>query len=153
MVIGVSVLLVAVWIATLMVPSPLPPTLEAAAAKIERHFDRIEESLAAGSILERSEEITDEACPLEDLGDQTSVRRVLYVDPELDRVAWAAALDEVFPEADGWVVRVRTLDSRENFGIRIVGRDLTIINITASDASGKSHHTSLHERVQPIPLT
>ncbi|MFF7291249.1 hypothetical protein ACFY9N_01815 [Microbacterium sp. NPDC008134] len=141
MVIGCGGLLAVVWLATLVVPSPPRPLLEEAVAKIEGHFDRIEESIAAGSIIERSEEVAEQACPIEERGAQARVQRVLDVDPDLDRVAWAAALGGTFPEADGWVVRVRTLDSRANLGIRIVGRDLTIINITATDASGEARIT------------
>jgi len=143
MAIGVGVLVAVVWIATLLIANPQPPTKEEAAAKIEEHFDRIEGSLSAGSILDRSEEIAEEACPLEGLGDQTRVQRVLYVAPDLDRIAWATTLREVFTEADGWAVRVKTLDSRENLGIRIAGRDLTVISITATDASGDARVTLL----------
>lgn len=151
MAVGVGMLVIAVWVATLLMPNPQPLTVEAATAKVTGYLDRIESTLPADSVLERSEEVTQHTCPLEERGDQARIRRVVYVDPELDRVSWAAALSGVFPEADGWVVRVKTLDSRENLGIRIVGRDLIVINITASDDSGQARITmrSTSECSQP----
>jgi hypothetical protein len=141
MAIGVGMLVVAMWVVTLALPDPRPPTVEAAAAKIETYFDRVEHSLAPGSIRERSEEVAEVPCPLEDSGGQAKVRRTLHIDPDVDRVAWVARLDEVFPEADGWVVRVRTLDSRENLRVRVVGQDLTIIDITALASDGEARIT------------
>jgi hypothetical protein len=151
MAVGAGILVVAVWVATLLMPSQQPLTVEAATAKVTGYLDRIEGTLPADSVLERSEEVTRSACPLEERGDQAKIRRVVYVDPELDRVSWAAALSGEFPEADGWVVRVDTLDSRENLGIRIVGQDLIVINVTASDASGRARITmrSTSECSQP----
>ena len=141
MTIGVGVLVVAMWIVTLSLPDPRPASVEAAAAKVESYLDRIEGSLPSGAILERSEDIAEKPCPLDDLGDRASVRRTLHIDGDLDRVAWVASLDEVFPEADGWTMRIRALDSRENLGVRLVADDLTIINITASEASGEARIT------------
>ncbi|MFC6356324.1 hypothetical protein [Luethyella okanaganae] len=141
MAVGVGMLVIAVWIVTLLLPNPQPLTVEAATAKVTGYLDRIESTLPVGSVLERSEEITQDSCPIEERGGQAKVRRVVYVDPVLDRVSWAATLSGEFPEADGWVVRVRTLDSRENLDIRIVGRDLIIMNLTASDASGQARIT------------
>jgi hypothetical protein len=141
MVAGVGVLTVGIWVVTLALPDPRPPTVEAAAAKVVSHFDRLEQSLTESSTRERSTEIVEGPCPLGEFGDRVQIRRILRIDPHLDRVAWVADLDDVFPEADGWVVRVRTLDSRENLGVRIVGRDLTIINITASSSDGEARIT------------
>lgn len=141
MTVGVGILVIAVWIATLLTPNPQPVTVEAATAKVTGYLDRIESTLPANSVLARSEELTQDSCPIEERGGQATVRRVVYIDPVLDRVSWAAALSGAFPEADGWVVRVSTLDSRENLRIRIVGRDLIVMNLTASDASGQSRIT------------
>lgn len=138
---GIGVLVAAMWIMTLALPDPRPPTVEAATAKIESHFDRIEESLSASSILERSEDVAEQPCPLEQHGDQARVRRILHIDPDLDRVAWLTDLEEALPEADGWVVRIRTLDSRDNFRIRVVARDLTVINIAAGGSDGQARIT------------
>lgn len=136
--VGIGVLVIAVWVATLLMPNPHPLTVEAATAKVMGHLDRIESTLPAGSVLDRSEEVTQGACPIEERGDQAKILRVLSVDPELDRVGWAATLHEVLPEKDGWVVRATTLDSRENLRIRIVGRDLIVINIIATGESGQA---------------
>lgn len=138
---GTGVLVVAMWAVTLALPDPRPPTVETAAAKIESYFDRVEGSLPASSVRDRSAEVVEEPCPLEDLGDQATVRRTLRIDPDLDRVAWVAGLGEAFPEEDGWVMRIRTLDSRDNLGIRLVARDLTIINIVASASDGEARIT------------
>ncbi|UIP59728.1 hypothetical protein DSM26151_26420 [Agromyces marinus] len=53
------------------------------------------------------------------------------VDPVLDRVTWARTLAQEFAEADGWVVRTKALESRDNLEIRVVGRDLLVIDIIA----------------------
>ncbi|MBM7466907.1 hypothetical protein [Microbacterium esteraromaticum] len=133
--------MVAMWIVTLSLPDPRPASVGAAASKIESYFDRIEGSLPADAILERSEDIAEKPCPLDDLGDRASVRRSLHIDGDLDRVAWVASLDEVFPETDGWTMRIRALDSRENLSVRLVADDLAIIDITASAASGEARIT------------
>ena len=81
----------AVWVATLIpMPNPQPVSVEAATAEVTGHFDRIESTLPAGSVLDRAEEVTRQACPIEERGDQATIRRVVSVDPELDRVSWAA---------------------------------------------------------------
>lgn len=141
MAIGVGVLVVAMWVITLALPDPRPPTVETAAAKIESYFDRVEGSLPASSVRDRSSEVVEEPCPLEGPGDQATVRRSLLIDPDLDRVAWVAGIGEAFPEEDGWVMRIRTLNSRDNLGIRLVARDLTIINIVASASDGEARIT------------
>ena len=139
--VGVGVLVIASWLATLLVPSPRPLTVEAATTEVTAHLDRIEGTLPAGSVIERSEVVAHDACPLEEYGDRAKIRRVVDVDPALDRVSWAAALSAEFPESEGWVVRVTTLDTRENLGIRVVGRDLIVIDIIASDDIGQARIT------------
>ncbi|QEO15401.1 hypothetical protein FLP10_13915 [Agromyces intestinalis] len=129
--VAVGLLAIGAWVATLLVPNPQPPTVEAATAKVTAHLDRIEGTLPAAIVLDRSEEITRAACPLDGRGDQADVRRVVGIDPAFDRVGWSAGLSEAFSEADGWVVRVTALESRENLDIRIVGRDLIVIELTA----------------------
>lgn len=134
-------LVIAVWVATLFMPDPQPATVEAATAKVTGILDQVERTLPAGSVLDRAEEVTQQACPAEERGDQAKIRRVVSVDPKLDRVSWAAKLSEAFHQTDGWVVRVKTLDTRENLGIRIVGRDLIVTNITASGHDGQAQIT------------
>ncbi|UOE45771.1 hypothetical protein [Agromyces larvae] len=136
--VAVGALAVAAWVATLLVPDPQPPTVAAAVAKVTAHLDRIEGTLPTEIVLDRSEEITRAACPLDGRGDQADVQRVIRIDPAFDRVGWAAGLERAFPVADGWVVRATALESRENLGIRLVGRDLIVIDVTARGGDGQA---------------
>ncbi|GAA4046506.1 hypothetical protein [Agromyces indicus] len=129
--VGVALFVVGIWVATLLTPSPRPMTVEAAAAEVAARLDRIEGTLPEASVLDRSETIAREACPLEGRGEQARVVRVIDVDPEFDRVTWARALAEEFAESDGWVVRTKALETRENLEIRVVGRDLLVVDIIA----------------------
>ncbi|MFD4420352.1 hypothetical protein ACFWN7_02475 [Agromyces sp. NPDC058484] len=114
-------------------------TVEEATTVVTGYYDRVEETIPANAMLGTSQEIVQEPCPLEDRGDRATVRCVINLEPTMDRVAWAASLSKEFPEADSWVVRVRTLDSRENLRIRIVGKTMIILNITAvRNAAGEA---------------
>ncbi|BDZ55193.1 hypothetical protein [Agromyces marinus] len=129
--VSVGLLVIGIWVATLLMPSTQPMTVDAAAAEVTARLDRIEGTLPEGSVIDRSETIAVEACPLEGRGEQARILRVFDVDPVLDRVTWARTLAQEFAEADGWVVRTKALESRDNLEIRVVGRDLLVIDIIA----------------------
>ncbi|GAA1057297.1 hypothetical protein GCM10017608_34320 [Agromyces luteolus] len=139
--VGVALLVIGVWVATLLTPSPQPMTVDAAVAEVAARLDRIEGTLPEGSVLDRSETVKVEACPLQGRGEQARMLRVFDVDPEFDRVTWARTLADEFAESDGWAVRTKALETRENLEIRVVGRDLLVVDIIARGDTAQARIT------------
>ncbi|MFK4728287.1 hypothetical protein ROT00_01230 [Agromyces mediolanus] len=129
---GVVVLCGVVWAAVAVTQAQQTRTVAEHSAAVTAQLDAIEATVPAASALDRTDEVIVQPCPLEGRGEQTVHRRSVELDPGFDRVAWAASLGDAFPEEEGWQRRVKPLDNREDLGIRLVGRELITVEITAT---------------------
>lgn len=129
---GVVALCGTVWVAVAVTEAQQTRTVAQAASAVAAQLDAIEATVPAASALDRTAEVMTQPCPVAGRGEQTVHRRHVELDPGFDRVAWAAALGDAFPEAEGWQRRVTALDRRENLDIRIVGRELITVDVVAT---------------------
>ena len=133
---GVLGLLLAVWVATLLVPDGRPKDLEAAEKQVLDVFDRIEAGVPSAELINSEDSSARIVCANHDEQRQTEMERTLTVADSLDRVAWARELIGSFNPDDGWVVRATTLGENDDLRVRIVGRELLVFNVYLSDESG-----------------
>ena len=111
---GVLGLLLAVWVATLLVPTGGPQDLEAAEKQVLVVFDRIEAGVPSAELIDSDDSSARIVCANHDELRQTEMERTLSVADSLDRVAWARELKSSFSPDDGWVVRTTTLGRRRS---------------------------------------
>ena len=133
---GVLGLLLAVWVATLLVPDGRPKDLEAAEKQVLEVFDRIEARVPSAELITSEDSSARIVCANHDGERQTEMERTLSVADSLDRVVWARELRTSFSPDDGWVVRATTLGENDDLRVRIVGRELLVFNVYLSDESG-----------------
>ncbi|MGR2753882.1 hypothetical protein [Agromyces arachidis] len=133
--VAVAILLLVAWIATQAVPDPRPATTAAAEAELTEVFDEIERTVPTSMRLASTQtsEVVD--CVTGDGGREVHVRRVIDLDPAIDRVAWVNGLGREFPESDGWAYRGPAYRT-EPLRAKLVDRRLLVTRITASIESG-----------------
>lgn len=116
--------------------SMLPPSGPASAAEAERSvtamIDRIVDTIPQDSVLDMQNEATVAPCVTDPSDVTISLRRLVTVDPALDRVAWFNTIRGLFSDPDEWSFRVRALDARDNLRMTIVGTDLSRFIILAT---------------------
>ncbi|GAA2028883.1 hypothetical protein GCM10009819_10740 [Agromyces tropicus] len=134
-IVAVAVLVLVAWIATRSVPDPRPATTAAAEGELTEVFDQIEQTLPADMVLASTQSSEVEGCVTGSGGDEVHVRRLVDLDPALDRVAWVNALGTEFTSADGWEYRGPQYRT-EPLRAKLVDRRLLVTYITASIESG-----------------
>ncbi|WP_438855126.1 hypothetical protein [Agromyces sp. M3QZ16-3] len=132
---AVAVLLLGVWIATRLVPDPRPASTTAAEGELTEVFDEIEGTIPEDLVLASTQTSEEVACVTGEGGRQVNVRRVVDLDPDLDRVAWVNALGREFTSEDGWEYRGPEYRT-EPLRAKLVDRRLLVTQITASIESG-----------------
>ncbi|WP_353827158.1 hypothetical protein [Agromyces sp. SYSU T0242] len=134
-VIAVAVLVLIAWIATRSVPDPRPATTAAAEGELTEVFDEVERTIPAAMVLDSTQSSEVEDCVTGNGGSEVHVRRVVDLDPALDRMAWINALGQEFAPADGWEYRGPAYRT-EPLRAKLVDRRLLVTRITASIESG-----------------
>ena len=133
---GALGLLLAVWVASLLVPDGRPTDLEAAEKQVLEVFDHIEAGVPSAELIDSEDSSARIACANHDDQRQTEMERTVSVADSLDRAAWARELISSFSPDDGWDVRATTLGENDDLRVRIVGRELLVFNVYISDESG-----------------
>ncbi len=140
-VVAAAVLIAGAWIIVRMLPPPGPPSIAAATDELTAVIDELERSIPEGMVIGATQASEIQPCPIDAARERVAIRRVIDVDPELNRTAWANTLDSVFPAEDGWGLTFQRISENDDQRVKLVGIDLSIYNIASVGDDDSAHIT------------